>query len=155
MLSHYKEKLKYNLLYITNYCKNEKNINLNDDLVYHIWGFLNNYHLHIIKIQKFWRNYIRCNIHVTGNDIISQITESFPDLESRHMINKHSSMGSEEWCCPWMNGFISPMLPEYRKLQDRTNIGTLVTFLFKNRLLAYGYKSAEELDMYPLQTYVL
>jgi hypothetical protein len=153
-MNDYKEKLIYNLLLITNYCVNKKNINLNSDLIKHIWFFLDDYNLKIIKIQKLWKNFIRCNIHVTGNVIISQITESFPVLEPRGALIRQSSMGSDEWCCPWKNGFISPMLPKYRRLKDRINIGTLVTKLYKNRLFAYGYKSAEELNLYPLQTFI-
>ncbi len=152
MILEKKEKLKYNLLNIIS-TKYKNYININHNLIKIIWDFLNDYDIKIIKIQKFWKKYIRCNIHITSNAQILNIISSFPELEPRRLI-RQSSMGCEHWCCPYKNGFISPMLPEFRKIQDRTNLGTLVTFLYKNRLLAYGYKSAEELKMYPLQTFV-
>tara|TARA_A100000164_G_C21765913_1_gene703912 strand:+ start:375 stop:836 length:462 start_codon:yes stop_codon:yes gene_type:complete len=152
-MNNYREKLMHNLL-IVKYHILKKDINLNDDVINYVWFFLNDYNLKIIKIQRFWRKFISCNIHVNNNYIILEIIKSFPHLECKVRLLRQSSMSCPEWCCAWKNGFISPMLPEFRKLKNRINIGTLITKLLKNRLVAYGHKTPEELNMYPMETFI-
>ena len=66
----------------------------------------------IVTIQRTWRRYSYCNPLLIYNRHKSSVIEIIRDITSKlYFVNSRlcraSTMGTDEWCCPWKQGFIS------------------------------------------------
>jgi hypothetical protein len=95
----------------------------------------------IVTIQRAWRRYSSCNPLFsynknTATGIIEDIIEKLYFVHTP-VLRRASSMGTDEWCCPWKLG--------YAKLEGvRLSYFDIAKHLAESRRRAYKLKGFEQ-----------